>query len=225
MWNSERLNYLAKIIEQAIPRVSRCFTGSQWKGHWPGNQEMWAWVHLLPRIPWTNLSQSCDLWVLTSWYKGIIFEDKLRPGLHKFLNSDKAQHAVRVIICLIPLPSRTNRWPSLHLKIKHSYQGQLCLQINVVFLLLHKISSWKSALILSLAQALLWIIYSENELFSAQEICKSELIHHFHHQALALLLLLLCQIKTFNLHKQFLSGLHGKFSSCHNKILCKRLKT
>lgn len=68
-----------------------------------------------------------------------------------------------------PLPSRTNRWPSPHLKIKHSYQGQLCLQIIVGFLLLHKISSWKSALILPLAQALLWIIYFENELFWAKK--------------------------------------------------------
>lgn len=36
--------------------------------------------------------------------------------------------------------------------------------------------------------------------FGAKKIYKSEPIHHFHHQALALFPLLLCQIKTFYRH-------------------------
>ena len=93
---------------------------------------------------------------------------KTRP--HKFLNRKQVQHAIKSNYpTAFPLPSRTNRWPSPHWKIKHSYQGQLCLQIIVGFLFLHKISSWKSALILPLVQSLLWITYFENELFWAKK--------------------------------------------------------
>lgn len=78
---------------------------------------------------YASLSGSCHYQI---WPVNTLLSDKLRLGLQKFLNRNKVQHAV-IILPHPPYPTRTNRWPPLHLKIKHSYQGQLCLQINVGF--------------------------------------------------------------------------------------------
>lgn len=186
---------LAKSVEQGTEGAWHCSTGGQWKGFWLETRRgefksifcCWflGW-------PWPNHVTS-EVWLpwIEGWYLKMNCGQALKSlwlGIkYSMLQGATTQpHCPHLKNQQMAFPACEN-WALLPRSVRPANQRRLSS-------LLHTISSWKSALILSLAQALLWKMYFENELFWAK---KSVHLSRFISFTIRLLLLLLCQIKTF----------------------------
>lgn len=157
--DSGRLSGLAKIIEQVMAGVWHYLINSQWKKCQPGSQAMCVSVHLLPLIPWVTLSPICKFWL--PCIQGYL-RMNWGQAFKKFLNRNKVPHGVKSDYRVsFPYPQEPTDGLLFICKSNTPTKVSYAYKSIWAFLLLHKISSWKSALILSIAQAFLWIIYFE----------------------------------------------------------------